>query len=55
MSFGKGVTETGGRFLLLLAAPLLLKSIFRRGVTRVGKSVIRAGREYNNMDDIENF
>ena len=40
---------------MLLAAPLLLKSIFGKGVTRVAKSVIRAGREYNNMDDIDNF
>ena len=51
--FGKGVSETEGGFLLLLAARLLITSIFGKGVTRAGKGVIRAGRKNDNMDHID--
>ena len=52
--FGKQVSERReGRILLLLAVPLLLKDIFGKGITRVGKGALRAGKGHNNMDHID--
>ena len=51
--FVKEVNERQGvRILSLLAAPLFLKGIFGKGVKRAAKDVMRAGRGYNNMGDM---
>ena len=41
-----GGKEKEGRFFTLIAAPLILKTL-------AGKGVTRAGKEYNNMDHME--
>ena len=52
--FGKGVHERKeGGILPLLAAPSLLKGIFERGVTRAWRGVMRAGRGYHSMDQMD--
>ena len=49
----KEVNERQGvRILSLLAALLFLKGIFGKGVKRAAKGVMRAGRGYNNMGDM---
>ena len=53
---GKGVTTAGngqeGGFLPLLTLPLTMK-VLRKGVTRAGKGVRRAGKRCNNMDHMD--
>ena len=56
---GKGVTRAGkgeeGGIVPLLALPLVI-NVLGKGVIRTGKGMRRAGKGYNDMDDInKNF